>query len=481
MSNTGPSLTGGSSGPEPNVLMPESAAPTPLPPPVRRGPQRRRRRTGMVAIVVVVAVIVVVAGVIVYLNSQHLLPGQSKGTAGCSKSTSISVWQDFSSTEFPAFTKAVSEYEAANPGQSVTWTNETTPSPSNYVAAALACQAPDILIGASDFAGGLYFDGFLANLSHYLPSSAFAPFISSAISDVTQNGAIFGFPLNVNGVAMIYNKELVKTPPNNTTQMISLAKNITVISSGKFQIAGLIYGVDSDGGYRYPAWQAGFGGRLFNPNGTPDLATEPSYQALQFLDNFSTVYKIEPPDVTAETTYEDLFAQGTVGMIFDGPWDIDMYVNALGAANVGVAPMPIVSQTGLHPLPLWGSIGAYVSLPNASGAGSVLFNESLKFAQFLASPEVEGELFNSSGDIPSITTTFKYVQSLDIPFENGFLDQFFNYSQPFPNTPQMTYFWDPWATEISDYVAGSINAAAAMQGIQSQMISEMQQNHIPPY
>ncbi len=444
-----------------------------------KGPQRRKRNTTAIAAIAVV-VVVIVAGVVGYLYFEKKLPGQV-GSSGCGSSSSISVWQDFSATEYPAYAKAVSEYEQENPGQTITTVNETTPSPSNYVAAALACQAPDILIGASDFAGGLYFDGFLANLSALLPSSTFTPFISSAISDVTQDGAIYGFPLNVNGVAMIYNKELVKTVPTNTDQMISEAENITVNTTGTISTAGLIYAVDSDGGYRYPAWQSGFGGSMFLADGAPDLNTTASVNALTFATNFSTVYRVEPPGITAESTWEGLFAEGKVGMIFDGPWDIQMYVNALGAANVGVAPIPVISQTGLHPRPFWGSIGAYVSLRNASGASPAVFNESVKFAQFLASPEVELELFNSSGDIPSLSAPFAYVQSLNIPFENGFLTQFFNYSQPFPNTPQMTYFWTPFGTEISDYLSGAISASAAMGGIQTSVVQEMQQNHIPPY
>ena len=448
-----------------------------------RGPQRRERHTGRNVLVVVVVVIVVAAGVLAYLYETKSLPGQKKGAAGCNSSTKITVWQDFSPTEFPAFATAVSEYETANPGQTVSWVNETTPSPSNYVAAALACQAPDILIGTSDFAGGLYFDGFLANLSLSLPSSAFSPFIPAAIADVTQNGGIYGFPLNVNGVAMIYNKNLVKTVPSTTDQMIQEAQNITVTSGGKITTAGLIYALDSDGGYRFPAWQSGFGGTFFLPNGAPDLNTTASVNALTFMNNFSSVDKIEPPAITAESTWEGLFSTGKVGMIFDGPWDIQMYVNALGKTNVGVATIPIVSQTGLHPRPFWGSIGAFVSLPNASGASPVLFNESVKFAQFLASPTVEGELFNSSGDIPSIASTFKFVQSLNIPFETGFLNQFFNYSQPFPNTVQMTYFWTPYNTYISEYLepSGGISASAALSDIQGSIITQMTQNKIPPY
>jgi len=458
---------------------PPSGSTTPSGP---KGPQRRRR-SGTAVIAIVVVVIAVVAGSVAYLYVNNKLPGQKGSGGGCGSSTSISVWQDFSQTEFPAFAKAVSQFEAQNPGLSVIWDNQTTPSPSNYVSAALACQAPDVLIGTSDFAGGLFFDGFLENLSARLPSSAFSTFLPGALSDVTQNGAVYGFPLNVNGVAMIYNKALIPTAPTTTDQMISAAKNVTVSSGGKITTAGLVYGLDSDGGYRFPAWQSAFGGQMFSSTGAPDLNTTATVNALTFTHNFTTVDGIEPTGVTSESTYESLFEAGKAGIIFDGPWDIQSYIAALGAQNVGVAPIPVVSQTGLHPEPFWGSIGAFVSNSNSSGASPALINGSIKFAQFLATPLVEGELWNSSGDIPSLANTFSYVQSLHISFVSGFLDQFFNYSQPFPNTVQMTYFWNTFPTEISAFIAPTdpISPQAAASAMQSYMVGQMQQNHIPPY
>lgn len=455
---------------------------TATPPPPLSGPKgpQRRRRSGRIALVVAVVVIVAVAGTLGYLYAEKKLPGQTT-KAGCNKSTSINVWQDFSPTEFPAFSKAISQFEAQNPGSSISYVNETSPSPSNYVAAALACQAPDILIGASDFAGGLYFDGFLANLSSLLPSSAFSGFLPVALSDNTQFSGVFGIPLNVNGVAMIYNKQLIPVAPTTTDQMIDEAENATVVTGGTISTAGLVYALGSDGGYRIPAWAAGFGGSLFNPNGTPAMGSSAWASAWSFTHNFTTVDHVEPSGITEESTWESLFEEGKAGIIFDGPWNIESYITALGEANVGVAPMPMVSQTGLWPEPLWGSIGAYVALPRASGASSTLFNESVKFAQFLASPLVEGELWNSSGDIPSLSSTFNYVKSLDIPFVNGFLEQFYNHSQAFPNTVQMTYYWTPFTDECTSYLAGSISAQAAVSAIQSAVTTSMKQNNIPPY
>jgi arabinogalactan oligomer / maltooligosaccharide transport system substrate-binding protein len=451
------------------------------PPPATglRGPQRHRRNT-RAALVVVVVVIVIVAGAVGYLYYAKKLPGQSS-KSGCSKSTSITVWQDFSPTEFPAFSKAVTQFESENPGVSITWVNQTSPSPSNYATAALACAAPDILIGSSDFAGGLFYDGFLANLTSLLPSSAFSDFLPVALADNTQSGQVFGFPLNVNGVAMIYNKQLIPEAPTTTTQMLDEAKNATTYSGGTIETAGLVYALGSDGGYRIPAWAAGFGGVLFNPNGTPAMGSPAWANAWSFTNNFSSPDDVQPSGITSSATWESLFEEGKAGIIFDGPWDIETYIAALGSANVGVAPMPMISQTGLWPQPLWGSIGAYVSLPLASGAKPALFNESVKFAQFLASPLVEGELWNSSGDIPSLSSTFSYVQSLHIPFVNGFLDQFYNHSQAFPNTVQMTYYWTPFTDECTAYLAGSVSALAGVEAVQAAVVASMQQNHIAPY
>ncbi len=454
-----------------------SSPPTAPPSTGPRGPQRRRT-SGLKVGLVVLVVVIVIGGSFAYLYVNHKLPSLGKGVA-CSGAC-ISVWQDFSPYEFPAFYKAVHEFENQTHYQ-VSWVNQTSPSPSGYVTAAVAGDAPDILIGSSDFAGGLWFDGYLANLSKLLPSSAFTPFVPEALTDNTQAGTIYGIPLNVNGVAMIYNKQLIPTAPTTTDQMVSEAENITTYSGGTVQTAGVIYGLESDGGYRFPAWQSGFGGQMFLPNGVPDLNTSQTVNALTFLNNFTTTYKIEPVGITTESDYESAFAEGKAGIIFDGPWDIQEYISALGAQNVGVAPMPIVSQTGLHPRPLWGSIGAYVSVPAASGANATIFNESVKFAQFLASDEFELSLFNKSADIPSLSSVFDKVEALGNPIVNGFLDQFFNYSQPFPNTEPMTYYWTPYTTYVSGYVAGSIDAATAVSDINTTIVQEMQSNSIPPY
>ncbi len=279
---------------------------------------------------------------------------------------------------------------------------------------------------------------------------------------------------------MIYNKHLIPTAPSTTNQMIQAAKNVTVISSGKYVTAGVAYGLGSDGGYRFVAWQAGFGGRLFAANGAPTINTNATVNALEFLNNLTTVYQVQPPALTGPG-WQSLFETGHAGIIFDGPWDIAAYINALGVQNVGVAPMPTVSQTGLRPLPFLGSIAAAVLTKRSSSASNSQMWASIRFGEFLASNTSEIKFWNSAGDFPSVSSALSYVDGLNVGWATGYSNQFVNYSQHFVNSPQMGYYWTPFGTYVSEFTSGKINATAAASAIQNAIVQSMTQNHVPPY
>jgi arabinogalactan oligomer/maltooligosaccharide transport system substrate-binding protein len=446
-------------------------------------PEKRRSGGGKAIIAIVIVIAVVIAGAGAYLLMLHpssVLNKKTTTTTSPSHST-ITVWQDFSSTEFPAFLSARSSFMSLYPNITVDWVNQTTPSPSTLVSAALAGKAPNIIIGTSDFEGStLFYHGLIVNLSSVVNGSFFSQYTSTARSDVTLNGSIYAFPLNINGVAMIYNKNLIPKAPVTTDQMIQMAKNITVISNGKYVTAGVAYGLGSDGGYRFVAWQAGFGGRLFASNGAPTINSTATVNALEFLNNLTTVNAVQPPALTG-SEWQSLFETGHAGIIFDGPWDIAAYINALGVQNVGVAPMPIVSQTGLRPLPFLGSIATGVLTQKSSSASNSQMWASIKFGEYLASNATEIKLWNSAGDFPSVTSALSYVDSLNVGWATGYSNQFVNYSQHFINAPQMGYYWSPFGTYVSEFTSGKISAASAAADIQTAIVQSMTQNHVPPY
>jgi hypothetical protein len=73
-----------------------------------------------------------------------------------------------------------------------------------------------------------------------------------------------------------------------------------------------------------------------------------------------------------------------------------------------------------------------------------------------------------------------FVEGLHVSWASGFLNQFQNYSQKFINLPQLGFYWTPYGTYISSYLANSTSAAAAAQGIQNSIVQNMTINHITP-
>ena len=44
---------------------------------------------------------------------------------------------------------------------------------------------------------------------------------------MTYKGGVYGLPINYKSPTLIYNKDLVKTPPKTTDEMVKLAKTLT--------------------------------------------------------------------------------------------------------------------------------------------------------------------------------------------------------------------------------------------------------------
>lgn len=430
-----------------------------------------------ISMIVAVIIVIIAASSVVYYTSAH---HNSK--------VNITVSEVFSPTEFQAFMSARNAFMAEHPNVTIGWINESEISTSTYIPYAIEHKAPNVYIGSSGSSGILGQDGFLLNLTPYVNQSYLSGFVSSALAQTTYNNTLYGLPADINGEALIYNNSMVPNPPQTTNQLISLAKNLTQESNGKFTRIGFYYDIGATSGYRFAAWQAAFGGRIFNlSSGLPTVNTSATVNALTFLNNFTTKYGISPPSQPEGApgsngiqTVINLFSEGKIGMIMDGPWDMPTYLKALGD-NVSVAPLPVVSQTGLRPLPFVGAHGYFVSNSVASGATKAQLTYSAEFVKYLASTSSQLLFWNASKDIPSTVGGLNYVESLNISWLNGFINQWEDYGQPSVNLPQMSYYWPAYLTAVSSYVSGGQSAQTTANQIQSSIVSEMQKNNVSPY
>jgi len=88
--------------------------------------------------------------------------------------------------------------------------------------AATATSGPDIVVGANDWVPTGAKNGKLSPIT--LPASVKARFTANNFFDLSYKGSLYGVPLDINNVAMVYNEELVKNAPKTLGEMVNYYK-----------------------------------------------------------------------------------------------------------------------------------------------------------------------------------------------------------------------------------------------------------------
>nr|MCG2882645.1 extracellular solute-binding protein [Acidilobus sp.] len=404
----------------------------------------------------------------------------------------ITVADSYSTSENAAFNASLAAFEQEYPWIHVEVQYGAPVGTSPYLQEAQAGQAPIVIRETSDAGGALFAAGVLVNLSQYLPPSYFSQFNPTAVEDWTLNGAVYGLPDNINYIVMFYNKKFITAPPNTTDQLIQIAEQV----NKTYGVWGIAYGVGDDWGYRFAAWFAGFGGQIFTTvNGKiyPALNSSAMVNALEFWYNLTYNLRVNylAPSSGAGGVEGQLFMANKAAIIFDGPWDLMTYFNALGC-SLGAAPLPVVSSTGLYAAPLIGSTGWVITTPQANGVPKSQWNATLHaallFIEFMTNYTNEINLWNYARDIPALKSAYNYaISQLSQPATNqtvaclnqvmkGVLEQSLH-GQKFPNIPQMAYYWPSFHQYAVWYFTyRNLSAVQAAQGMESYFISQLQAN-----
>ena len=285
-----------------------------------------------------------------------LLPVSIAGAEGEQEIT-LTVWHSFAaeSQEEAVFFDAIAEFELTNPHIQV----EVTGIPfadidRQYEIAAQAGQAPDIVRLSSDQLGKIgeiRVNGYplLEDLRPHLTPFERSTFDEKALQSMWYGDALYGLPASQDCLSLLYNRALFDAEglaypnPNWTTNdLISAAENLT---------QGDVYGlaIPVKAAYWWFPFQAGFGGQLFDSNGTPSLDSNGSAEALDWYLSLEQEYEVVRTGTVGETM-KSQFIQSQAAMIVDGPWNWATY--EAGRLDIGQTLLPVVEDTGLRASPL---------------------------------------------------------------------------------------------------------------------------------
>jgi arabinogalactan oligomer/maltooligosaccharide transport system substrate-binding protein len=215
---------------------------------------------------------------------------------------------------------------------------------------ATATTGPDIVVGANDWVPTLAKNGKLAPLT--LTASQRARFSASQFYDLSYKKKLYGIPVDVNNVAMIYNTKLVTTAPKTFGDMVDYYKANKTSKSLK---AGLCV---AGGGMSWGAHSVfsalGANAYYFNPNGA--INKSKSFNPTEFGNNVKK-YLLDGKKSNgffpaSDAGCKDNFIAGTVPFAVIGNWEWTDYTAKGFAMNL----MPVPGVSAGSPGKAFGSV-----------------------------------------------------------------------------------------------------------------------------
>ncbi|MBU2713132.1 maltose/maltodextrin ABC transporter substrate-binding protein MalE [Zooshikella sp. WH53] len=313
--------------------------------------------------------------------------------------------------------------------------------------AAATGNGPDIFIWAHDRLGEWAKSGLIAPLS---PSKS----IKSGIVDfswdaVTVDGKVYGYPIAMEAVGLIYNKAIIKQPPKTVDEIFSLSGQLA-----KKNKKAILWDYNNT----YFTWGlfAGYGAYTFKktPSGDYDVKdtgvnNKGGYQAGALLKKMIDE-KVMPKGVDYGVM-DAAFNKGEVAMMINGPWSWSNLKKS--GIDFGVAPLPKINgQVGK---PFVGVLAATVNAasPNKELAVEFLENYMLK---------IEG-LKKVNDDVPlGAVANKQFMEELS---KDPNIAATFNNAQAgevMPNVPEMGAFWAAMKAALQNITSGRQPVKAAL-------------------
>ena len=252
------------------------------------------------------------------------------------------IWAD--ETRGPNLIKALGTLEDQRVGQWVAGYKIEVVSSSNFDALkasmdnATALTGPDIVLGANSWVPAFAQNGKVAPLT--VSASVKKNFNPNQFADLSYKGKLYGIPLDINNVAMMYNKALVSKAPKTFGDMVSVykAKKVSKNLTAGLCIAG--------GGMSWGAHSvlSALGGAAFQmKNGKVVTKGNPT-NVTAFTANVKK-YLLNPNGTSngffpaSDTGCKDNFLAGKVPYAVIGSWEWAQYEEAGFSMNT-IMPVP---------------------------------------------------------------------------------------------------------------------------------------------
>lgn len=333
--------------------------------------------------------------------------------------------------------------------------------PDKFGAAAAAGKGPDIFCWPHDRTGEWARSGLIVPIKP--PPRVRGEIEASAWQAYTYKGQVWGYPLAIEAIGLVYNRALVPTPPATFDELIALDRKLKAASGGK--TSAILWDYNKS----FFSWPmlAGPGGFVFGRNAQGELDskavgvnTAGALKGAEMLDRLITGGTM--PKGARYAEMEAGFARGQVAMMISGPWSWENTKKA--GIDFGVAPVPAVVP-GQPSKTFVGVLGCMVSASSKLGdiAREFIENHLLKVESLkLISADVplgtpaNKAYFKELSDDPRIVATMANAKA----------------GEPIPNIPEMGRFFPAMDAALEAITNGRQAPKEALDGAAARMLAQ---------
>ena len=365
--------------------------------------------------------------------------------------TQLRLWHSYRGAEQEALDELVDQWNADHPDVVI----KTLPVPQEAYSQKLTSsiprgQGPDVFIYAHESIGDWADSNLIAPLDDTLGSEKLERFVPVTVDALRYDEHIWGVPLAFKSAALFYNRDLVDKPPKTTDELVAAAERLTDETTEKF---GLAYQADSF--YFHAAWLFGFGGGIFTDDGEVLLDRKENARSMAFVADLQDRGIV--PDEPTGALVASLFNDGNAAMVIQGPWFLGTIDDSV---DYGVAPLPVVNETGKRATPFLTVEAAIVS------ARTKHPELARQFAQFLASRNAAETRLRVGRQLVSLQEVYD-DPSVDLSPALAAFRRQAKHAKPMPNNPLMRSVWEPSARALRSVLRGDKTPKAAVAKAQS--------------
>lgn len=355
--------------------------------------------------------------------------------------------------------KQINDFEKLNPGIKVTQLyKETEEMRSGFIVAAIGGQGPDLIYGPSDQAGPFAEMNIIKQLDTIFAKDYIDSFNENAL--IRIDGKLWQLADKLgNHLTLVYNKNLISTPPKTDLELIEIGKALTkdLNNDGKIDQYGLVWNYTEP--YFFIPFLTGYGGWVIDSLNNPTLNTPQILKALQFIRDLRDKHKIIPNEADYDIA-DILFKEGKAAMIINGDWSWSSYGNT--GIDYGISVLPIISETGLHAKPMVAPKGFSIN-QNVDDEKIVIVKNLL---EFLLSDENQLATALEVKTYPSKKNLYSNEKLLADPILSNSQEQIRN-GVPLPIVTEMRAIWDAMRPSYQAVLGGAITSETAAKKMQT--------------